>query len=141
IQASGGLSDADIDQMVKDAEAHADEDKKRRALIEAKNHGEALVHSTEKTLGEYGDKVGEADKSAIEAAVADLKTALEGEDVSDIEAKTNALAQASMKLGEAMYQASQAEGEATGAETSGTNDDVVDADFEEVSDDDQQKSA
>ncbi|MCB1495348.1 MAG: Hsp70 family protein, partial [Bauldia sp.] len=145
IQASGGLSDADIDQMVKDAEAHADEDKKRRALIEAKNHGEALVHSTEKTLADYGDKVAEADKSAIEAAVAELKTAIEGEDVADIEAKTNALAQASMKLGEAMYQAGQAEGdgdgEATGAETSGTNDDVVDADFEEVSDDDQQKSA
>jgi len=144
IQASGGLSEADIDQMVKDAEAHADEDKKRRALIEAKNHGEALVHSTEKTLTDYGDKVSAADKSAIEAAVAELKTAMEGEDVSDIEAKTNALAQASMKLGEAMYQANQAGGEgaeAGGAEAGASNEDVVDADFEEVSDDDQQKSA
>jgi len=144
IQASGGLSEADIDQMVKDAEAHADEDKKRRALIEAKNHGEALVHSTEKTLTDYGDKVSAADKSAIEAAVAELKTAMEGEDVSDIEAKTNALAQASMKLGEAMYHANQAGGEgaeAGGAEAGASNEDVVDADFEEVSDDDQQKSA
>ncbi len=144
IQASGGLSETDIDQMVKDAEAHADEDKKRRALIEAKNHGEALVHSTEKTLADYGDKVSAADKSAIEAEVAELKTAMEGEDVSDIEAKTNALAQASMKLGEAMYQANQAgaEGaEAGDGQAESSNEDVVDADFEEVSDDDQQKSA
>jgi len=144
IQASGGLSETDIDQMVKDAEAHADEDKKRRALIEAKNHGEALVHSTEKTLADYGDEVSAADKSAIEAAVAELKTAMEGEDVSDIEAKTNALAQASMKLGEAMYQANQAgaEGaEAGDGQAESSNEDVVDADFEEVSDDDQQKSA
>ncbi len=144
IQASGGLSETDIEKMVKDAEAHADEDKKRRALIEAKNHGEALVHSTEKTLADYGDKVSAADKSAIEAAVAELKTAMEGEDVDAIQARTNAVAQASMKLGEAMYQASQAggeSGEAGGGEAGPGNDDVVDADFEEVSDDDQQKSA
>ncbi|MEP0321315.1 molecular chaperone DnaK [Bauldia litoralis] len=144
IQASGGLSDADIDQMVKDAEAHADDDKKRRALIEAKNHGEALVHSTEKTLVDYADKVSDADKSAIEGAIAELKTAMEGEDVADIEAKTNALAQASMKLGEAMYQASAAagdDGEDAGDVGGPGNDDVVDADFEEVNDDDQQKSA
>ena len=145
IQASGGLSDSDIDQMVKDAEAHAEEDKKRRSVVEAKNHGEALIHSTEKSLADFGDKVAEADKSAIEAAVADLKTALEGDDVEAIQAKTETLAQASMKLGEAMYQANQAEseaGEAAGASGgSSTNDDVVDADFEEVSDDDQQKSA
>jgi molecular chaperone DnaK len=141
IQASGGLSETDIEKMVKDAEAHADEDKKRRALIEAKNHGEALVHSTEKTLADYGDKVSAADKSAIEAAVAELKTAMEGEDVDAIQARTNAVAQASMKLGEAMYQASQAGGEAGGGEAGPGNDDVVDADFEEVSDDDQQKSA
>ncbi len=143
IQASGGLSDTDIDQMVKDAEAHADEDKKRRALIEAKNHGEALVHSTEKTLVDYADKVSDADKSAIEAAIAELKTAMEGEDVADIEAKTNAVAQASMKLGEAMYKESAAgeAGDAGDTEGGPGNDDVVDADFEEVSDDDQQKSA
>ena len=108
IQASGGLSDADIEKMVKDAEAHAAEDKKRRELVEARNQGEALVHSTEKSLAEYGDKVSAADKSAIETAIADLKTALEGEDVEAIKAKTSALAQASMKLGEAMYKASQA---------------------------------
>ena len=108
IQASGGLSDADIDKMVKDAEAHAEDDKKQKELVEAKNHGEALVHSTEKSLTDYGDKVSEADKSAIEAAVAELKSAMEGDDVEAIQAKTQALAQASMKLGEAMYQASQA---------------------------------
>src|SRR6185295_2325334 len=103
IQASGGLSDTDIEKMVKDAEAHAAEDKERPALVEAKNHGEALVHSTERSLAEYGSKVSAADKSAIEAAVADLKSALEGEDTEAIKAKTAALSQASMKLGEAMY--------------------------------------
>jgi molecular chaperone DnaK len=139
IQASGGLSEADIDKMVKDAEAHAEEDKKRRALVEARNHGEALVHSTEKSLKDYGDKVSEADKSAIETAVAALKSALEGEDVEAITAKTNELAQAAMKLGEAMYQASQAGG---GDDADGPkNDDAVDVDFEEVDDDDQKKSA
>jgi len=139
IQASGGLSEADIDKMVKDAEAHAEDDKKRRALVEARNHGEALVHSTEKSLKDYGDKVSEADKSAIETAVTALKSALEGEDVEAITARTNELAQAAMKLGEAMYQASQAggDGDAGGAKS----DDAVDVDFEEVDDDDQKKSA
>jgi molecular chaperone DnaK len=139
IQASGGLSEADIDKMVKDAEAHAEEDKKRRALVEARNHGEALVHSTEKSLKDYGDKVSEADKSAIETAVASLKSALEGEDVEAITARTNELAQAAMKLGEAMYQASQAGGDGDGPGAKG--DDAVDVDFEEVDDDDQKKSA
>ncbi|MCX5520642.1 molecular chaperone DnaK [Kaistia defluvii] len=133
IQASGGLSDADIEQMVKDAESHAAEDKKRRAVVEAKNQGEALVHSTEKSLGEYGSKISAADKSTIETAIADLKTALEGDDPEAIQQKTNTLAQASMKLGEAMYadaesQKSEGNPEATGS------DDVVDADFEEVDD-------
>ncbi|MQT13572.1 molecular chaperone DnaK [Segnochrobactrum spirostomi] len=137
IQASGGLSDSDIEKMVKDAEAHAAEDKQRRELIEAKNHGEALVHSTEKSLADYGSKISGADKSVIETALADLKTALEGEDVEGIKAKTNALAQASMKLGEAMY-ASQQGGEAAAEPKA---DDVVDADFEEVQDDDRKKSA
>ena len=105
IQASGGLSDADIDKMVKDAEAHAAEDKERRALVDAKNQGEAMIHSAEKSLVDYGEKVSAADKSAIEAAAAGLKTALEGEDVEVIKAKTNDLVQASMKLGEAMYKA------------------------------------
>jgi molecular chaperone DnaK len=146
IQASGGLSDTDIDKMVKDAEAHASEDKDRRALVEAKNHAEALIHSTGKSLAEYGDKVAEADKSAIEAAMADLKTATEGTDAAAITEKTTALAQAAMKLGEAMYQASQAaeaggdEGGDAGGGSAG-NEDVVDADFEEVDDDDQKKSA
>ncbi|WP_350335767.1 molecular chaperone DnaK [Coralliovum pocilloporae] len=142
IQASGGLSDADIDQMVKDAEANAEADKKRKEAVEAKNHGEALVHSAEKSLSEYGDKVSEADKSAIETAIADLKTALEGDDAEDIQAKSQALTEASMKLGEAMYQASQADAEAGAEEetSSAQDDDVVDADFEEVQDDDK-KSA
>src|ERR1700688_219663 len=103
IQASGGLSEADIDKMVKDAEAHAEDDKKRKAEVEAKNHAEALVHSTEKTLAEHGAKVSEAERKAIETALADLKEALKGTDAEVIAAKTNTLAQASMKLGEAMY--------------------------------------
>src|SRR5438094_293429 len=108
IQASGGLSEADIDRMVKDAESHAEEDKKRKALVEAKNHGEALVHATEKALAEHGSKVGEAERSAIENAMAHLREAVKGEDADAIRAKTNTLAQASMKLGEAMYAQAQA---------------------------------
>src|SRR6186713_667459 len=103
IQASGGLSEADIEKMVKDAEAHAEEDKKRKAEVEAKNHAEALLHSTEKALSEHGSKVGEPERKAIEDAVSDLKEALKGDNAEEIKAKTNALAQASMKLGEAMY--------------------------------------
>jgi chaperone protein DnaK len=134
IQASGGLSDADIEKMVKDAEANAAADKKRREAVEARNHGEALVHSTEKSLADYGDKVSSADKSAIEAAIADLKSVLDGEDAEAIKAKTNALAQAAMKLGEAMY--AQGQGEAgAGPQSPAADDDVVDADFEEVKDD------
>ena len=107
IQASGGLSETDIEKMVKDAEAHAEEDKKRKAAVEAKNHAEALVHSTEKALSEHGSKIGDADRTAIENAMADLKEALKGDDADAIQQKTNALAQASMKLGEAMYKAQQ----------------------------------
>src|SRR5881397_3053505 len=118
IQASGGLSEADIDRMVKDAEAHAEEDKKRKAEVEAKNHAEALVHSTEKALTDHGSKVGEGDRRAIENAIADLKEALKGSDAAAITAKTNALAQASMKLGEAMYKQAQ-EGAATAGEPGG----------------------
>ncbi|GHE54002.1 chaperone protein DnaK [Camelimonas fluminis] len=135
IQASGGLSDADIDKMVKDAEAHADEDKKRRALVEARNQGEALINSTEKSVAEFGDKVSAADKTAIETAVAALKTALEGEDAEAITARTNELMQASMKLGQAMYEAQQAsEGGDAGAAGAKKDDDVIDADFQEVDD-------
>ncbi|MBN9015299.1 MAG: molecular chaperone DnaK, partial [Rhizobiales bacterium] len=115
IQASGGLSDADIDRMVKEAEANAASDKAKREAVEAKNQAESLIHSTEKSLKDYGDKVGADEKSAIETALADLKGVLEGEDAEAIKDKTNALAEASMKLGEAMYKASQAEAEAKAA--------------------------
>jgi molecular chaperone DnaK len=145
IQASGGLTEADINRMVKEAEAHADEDKKRRELVEIKNQGEALVHSTERMLKDYGDKVPAGDKSLVESAVAELKTALQGEDRDAIKAKTDALAQASMKLGEAMYQASQGQAAGGGggpqAASGGSDDKVVDVDFEEVKDDDSKKSA
>ena len=141
IQASGGLSDSEIDKMVKEAEANAAEDKKRKDLVEAKNHAEALVHSTSKSLAEFGDKVSAADKSAIESAVADLKSTLETGDAEQVKDKTNALSQVAMKLGEAMYkaQAGQAEADAqrdAGGGRAAEDDDVVDADFEEVKDDD-----
>ena len=110
IQASGGLSEADINRMVKDAEAHAAEDKKRREMVDAKNQGESLAHDAEKSLKEYGDKVAQSDRSAIESAIAALRTALQGEDVEAIKARTNDLMQAQMKLGEAMYKAQQASG-------------------------------
>ena len=111
IQASGGLSEADIEKMVKDAEANAAEDKKRREAVDAKNHADALVHSTEKALAEHGSKVEDSERRAIEDAVSDLKEALKGDDAEAIKAKTNTLAQASMKLGEAMYK-QQAEADA-----------------------------
>ena len=140
IQASGGLSDADIQKMVKDAEANKAEDEKRKALVEARNQGDSLIHSTEKALGEHGDKVGAEEKTAIETAATALKDALKSDDVEDIKAKTNALAQASMKLGEAMYKAQQSEGAAAdaaadgaqGSSSGGGDENVVDADFEEV---------
>ncbi|MCF3936024.1 molecular chaperone DnaK [Acuticoccus sp. M5D2P5] len=143
IQASGGLSDSDIEQMVKDAESHAEDDKKRRSLVEARNQAEALIHSTEKMLSENGDKIAASDKSTVEAAVADLKTALEGDDPAAIEQRTQALAQASMKLGEAMYASSDAGGDDAGPDAGAgqQQDDVVDADFEEVQDDEQKRSA
>ena len=131
IQPSGGLSDADIQRMVKEAEEHAGEDKSRRELAEAKNQGEALVHATEKQLIENGDKIPAADKTAIEQAIAALKTSLETENTSDIAAKTQALVQASMKIGEALYGGAGPGGDGGG---SGGSDEegVVDADFEEV---------
>ncbi len=141
IQASGGLSEADIERMVKEAEQNAEADKKKREAVEAKNQGESLIHSTEKSLKEYGDKVTADEKGAIEKAIADLKGVLEGEDADAIREKSATLAEASMKLGEAMYKASQAEAEAKAAGGDKPAEDVVDADFEEVKDDDQQKSA
>jgi molecular chaperone DnaK len=145
IQASGGLSQSDIDKMVKDAESHAEEDKKRRELVEAKNQAEGLIHTTERTLKEAGDKVAAGDKQAVEQAIAALKAVTGGEDLGDIKAKTEALAQASMKIGEAMYKQQGAPGEAGpqadagtgqgGSSGAGAGDEkVVDADFEEVDD-------
>jgi molecular chaperone DnaK len=143
IQASGGLSDADVEKMVKDAEAHASDDKKRRETVEARNHAEALVHSTEKSLKDYGDKVSAEDKKAIEDAVAELKSSLEGEDAEAIKAKSQALAEVSMKLGQAMYEAAQAaeSGHAAGGGEAKSGEDVVDADFEELDEDGKKKSA
>ena len=133
IQANGGLSDADIDAMVREAEANKAEDEKRKAVVEARNQAEALIHSTEKALSEHGDKVGEAEKSAITSAIEDLRGVLDGGDADAISTKTQALAQASMKLGEAMYAAQQS-GDGAAA-PDGAADDVVDAEFEEVTDD------
>jgi molecular chaperone DnaK len=136
IQASGGLSDADIERMVKEAEANAESDKKKREAVEARNQAESLIHSTEKSLKDYGDKVSADEKGAIETALSDLKGVLDSDDAEAIKEKTKALAEASMKLGEAMYKASQAEAEAKSEGGSKEeDDDVVDAEFEEVKDD------
>jgi molecular chaperone DnaK len=143
IQASGGLSDSEIQRMVKDAEENAGEDKKRRAHIEAKNHGESLVHATEKNLKEHGDKIDAAAREAIEKDLAALKKAVEGTDnTEEITQKTQALTESSMKMGEALYKAQQASGASPGAETvhseeikpegKAPEDGVVDAEFEEV---------
>jgi len=137
IQANGGLSDEDIEKMVREAEANAEADKARKELVEAGNSADALIHSTEKALGEHGDKVGEAEKTAIQTAIDELKAAKESNDAAAIREKTTALAQASMKLGEAMYSAQQ--GDAGEAEQP-ADDGVVDAEFEEVSDADDKKS-
>jgi molecular chaperone DnaK len=143
IQASGGLSDADIEKMVKDAEANAESDKKRRGLVEARNQAEALLHSSEKSLKDYGDKVTEEDRKAIEDAITELRTATEGEDSDEIQAKSQKLAEASMKLGQAMYEASQAEAAEADAraDAAKSGDDVVDADFEEIDEDDDKKKS
>ena len=141
IQASGGLSDADIEKMVKDAEANAQADKQKKELVEAKNQAESLIHTTEKTLKENADKVSSADKEAIESAITALKGVIEGDDAAAIKEKSDALMQASLKLGEAMYKAQGAAagaGNAQGAEQGAPeaepkkDDNVVDADFEEV---------
>ena len=129
IQANGGLSDADIEKMVKEAEANSANDKKRKETVEARNQGDALIHSTEKAMIDHGSKVGAEDKAAIETAIAELKTALEGEDADDIKAKTQVLMQASMKMGEAMYAQAPGDDENEHAQA---DDGVVDAEFEEV---------
>jgi len=142
IQASGGLSDDDIERMVKDAEENAAEDKKRREAAESRNQAEALINQTEKSLAEHGDKLEAADKATIDSDLAALKAAVEGDDSAAIQSKLEALAQSSMKLGEAIYKAEQSGAEAAAEEGSTpTNDSegVVDADFEEVDDDDDRK--
>ena len=152
IQASGGLSDDEIERMVKEAESHASEDKKRREFVEARNQAEALIHMTEKNLTEYSDRIGEEDKTAIETELEALKAVKDGDDLAALNAKMEALAQASMKLGEAMYQQQAGEDgappdaeDADFTESDGSQDqsdqdgDVVDADFEEVDDDDDEK--
>jgi len=145
IQASGGLSDSDIEQMVKDAESHAEEDKKRRAAVEAKNQAESLIHSTEKSLEEHGEKVSEEDRNAIKTAIEELKTAVGAEepDGDDIQAKTQTLMEVSMKLGQAVYEAQQADENAAASADAAKDaeSDVVDADFEDVSDDDDKKKS
>ena len=137
IEASGGLSDDDIEQMVKDAEANAAADKERREQVEARNNAEALIHATEKSIADNEDKIDAADKEAAKAAMGELKTALEGEDMDAINEKAQDLSQAAMKIGEAVYQAQQAEAAANDAAADGARDDndpnVVDAEFEEVS--------
>jgi molecular chaperone DnaK len=147
IQASGGLTDADIKRMTEEADRFKDEDKKKRELVETKNGADAMIHATEKSLKDLGEKVAAADKGKIEAAIGELREALKADEIEAIKSKTNALAQASMKLGEAIYGAQQAaEGAAGGAGTGeaqkkgGGGDNVVDADFEEVKDD-KKKSA
>jgi molecular chaperone DnaK len=137
IQATGGLSEEDIQRMVAEAEAHKADDEKRKAEVEARNHADAAVHTTEKALAEHGDKIDAADKTAIETAIAELKSALEGADAEAISAKTQALLQVSMKLGEAMYKAQAGETEGA-AEEPKADDGVVDAEFEDV--DDEQKA-
>ena len=139
IQASGGLSESDIKRMTEEAERYKEEDRKKRELIEARNNADALVHSTEKSLKETGEKLPAADKTAIETAIASLKTAAKTDDVNEIRNKLTALAQASLKLGEAVY-GGQGGGDAGGQKKSGGGDNVVDADFEEVKDD-KKKSA
>jgi molecular chaperone DnaK len=150
IQASGGLSDDEIERMVNEAESHADEDKKRREFVEARNQADALIHMTEKNLSEYSDRVSEEDKASIEAELEGLKAVKDGDDLAALNAKMEALAQASMKLGEAMYQqqagedgappdGADFEGGDGGQDQSGQDANVVDADFEEVDDDDDEK--
>ncbi len=145
IQASGGLSDADIDQMVKDAEANAESDKARREAVEAKNSAETLLDSTEKSLEEHKDKVSAEDKEAIENAMGDLKAALETDNAEEIKEKSQALAEASMKMGQAIYEAQQSEEEASAAADAAAHaaadENVVDADFEEIDDEDEKRSA
>jgi len=145
IQASGGLTEADIEKMVKDAELHVEEDKKRRALAEARNLAESLIHSTEKSMTEHGDKLPQADKNAIERALSELKSAIASDDSGQIESKSNALAAVSARIEEAVSKAASVGPDNSGGQSSapadhGDDDDVVDAEFEEVDDDNRSKN-
>ena len=146
IQASGGLSDEEIEKMVKDAEANKEADKKKRESVDVRNQADTLIHSTEKNLKEHGSKISDAEKKAIEDGSTSLKESLKGDDIEDIKKKTEALVQASMKLGEAIYKSQQStkpeSGKDDGKDEKGNKDDnVVDADFEEVKDENKEKSA
>ncbi|CAM5201245.1 molecular chaperone DnaK [Oligella ureolytica] len=136
IKANSGLSDEEVERMIQDAEANAEEDKRVAELVSARNQGDVLVHSTRKSLEEYGDKLEASEKEAIESAIKDLEEALKGDDKAEIEAKTEALGTTSQKLGEKMYADMQAQAAAeqgaAGAEAQSQDDNVVDADFKEV---------
>ena len=132
IQASGGLTDDEIEKMVRDAEANADADKKRRELVEARNQAESLIHSTKKSIEEHGDKVDPSTVEAIELAMSPLEDALKGEDPGKIKGAIQNLTEAAMKLGEAIYKASQAEGGSDEEPRPVDDDDIVDADFEDL---------
>ena len=146
IQASGGLSDEEIEKMVKDAEANKDSDKKKRESVDVRNQADTLIHSTEKNLKEHGSKISDAEKKAIEDASSGLKETLKSENTEDIKKKIETLVQASMKLGEAIYKSQQntkpPSDKDDGKDEKGKKDDnVVDADFEEVKDENKEKSA
>merc|ERR1711916_417998 len=139
IQASGGLSEAEIEKMVKEAEANKEEDKKKRESVDVRNQADTLIHSTEKNIKEHGSKISDAEKKAIEDGSAALKESLKGEDIEDIKKKTETLVQASMKLGEAIYKSQQSTKPESGRDDGGDDankkdENVVDADFEEVKD-------
>ena len=146
IQASGGLSDEEIEKMVKDAEANKEADKKKRESVDVRNQADTLIHSTEKNLKEHGSKISDEEKKAIEDASTAVKEALKGEDIEDIKKKTETLVQASMKLGEAIYKSQQSTKPKSDKddgkdEKEKKDDNVVDADFEEVKDENKEKSA
>ena len=146
IQASGGLSDEEIKNMVKDAEANKEADKKKRETVDARNQADMIVHSTEKNLKEHGSKISDTDKKAIESAISDLRNALKGTDIEEVKKKTQALVQSSMKLGEAVYKSQQKDSGKKNTQQEADSDNkkqgkenVVDADFEEVKEDKKDK--
>ena len=148
IQASGGLSEEEIQKMVKDAEANKEADKKKRETVDARNQADTMIHSTEKNLKEHGSKITETEKKSIETAIADLRNALKGTDAEEVKKKTQSLIQASMKLGEAVYKSQQkTAGKTDNSKDNKDNkenkdkDNVVDADFEDVKKDDKEKRA